>query len=121
MGTGRPGTIVPPDSVARIGPLVSDSSSWQVHFSMHQLPSLLFLEVYQTEYGLAWALIAGMLFLGVLVISIPRPRKHDVPENEIKKAREGNASGGTGKSKSSPSARKANSFGAALARRREQK
>lgn len=29
----------------------------------------------QTEYGLGWALILGLIFLGMLSICIPRPRK----------------------------------------------
>ncbi len=30
----------------------------------------------QREYGLAWALVGGLIFLGLLVVGVPRPR-HD--------------------------------------------
>ncbi len=29
----------------------------------------------QSEYGLAWGLVLGLIFLGVLAVCIPRPRK----------------------------------------------
>lgn len=29
----------------------------------------------QTEYGMGWALTLGLIFLGLLAVSIPRPRK----------------------------------------------
>ena len=32
----------------------------------------------QTEYGLAYALIIGLVVLGLLVVCIPRPRKKDI-------------------------------------------
>ena len=34
----------------------------------------------QTEYGLAYALIFGLLTLGLIVVCIPRPRKKDLYE-----------------------------------------
>lgn len=34
----------------------------------------------QTEYGLAWALVGGLLFLGLLVVGVPRPRLEDLPD-----------------------------------------
>jgi hypothetical protein len=35
----------------------------------------------QTEYGLAYGLVIGLITLGVLAICVPRPRKKDLPEN----------------------------------------
>lgn len=35
----------------------------------------------QTEYPLAWALIGGLLFLGFLVVGVPRPRASELPES----------------------------------------
>lgn len=35
----------------------------------------------QTEYGLAYGLVIGLIFLGLLTVCIPRPRKRDIAEN----------------------------------------
>ncbi len=35
----------------------------------------------QTEYGLAYALVFGLIFLGIVAIAVPRFRKADLPEN----------------------------------------
>lgn len=37
--------------------------------------SLLAQELDQTEYGLGWGLTFGLIILGVIAITIPRPRK----------------------------------------------
>ncbi len=78
-------------------------------------------ETGQTEYAMAWALVAGLLFLGVLVIGVPRPRHHDIPENEKKKRLAG---GGTtkktkGSGKGSGRAGQAPSFGSLAQRNRK--
>lgn len=75
----------------------------------------------QQEYGLAWALVAGFLFLGLLVTSVPRPKAHDLPENEKKRQRELamgiKRSGKPGGGKAAAPA----SFSAAISARRDQK
>jgi hypothetical protein len=38
----------------------------------------------QTEYGLAYALVAAVLLLGILAVCIPRPRNRNL-EEEAKK------------------------------------
>jgi hypothetical protein len=37
--------------------------------------TLLAQDLEQTEYGLGWALTFGLIVLGVIAVSIPRPRK----------------------------------------------
>ena len=39
----------------------------------------------QTEYGLAYALTLGLLFLGLLVVCIPRPRRKELYDPEAEK------------------------------------
>jgi hypothetical protein len=34
----------------------------------------------QTEYALAWALVGGLVFLGLLAVGVPRPRSEDLPD-----------------------------------------
>ncbi len=51
----------------------------------------------QTEYGLAYGLVIGLIFLGMLVVCVPRPRKRDIAENlqkelESKRTRAGKKS-----------------------------
>ncbi|MEE2827307.1 MAG: hypothetical protein VYE64_11825 [Planctomycetota bacterium] len=41
----------------------------------------------QTEYGLAYALIFGLLTLGLIVVCIPRPRKKDLYDPKTQKKR----------------------------------
>jgi|GEM_PF-6002366 len=38
----------------------------------------------QSEYAQAWALVGILMFLGLLVVMIPRPRLVDIRENEQK-------------------------------------
>ncbi len=38
----------------------------------------------QGEYAQAWALVGILMFFGLLVVLIPRPRKVDIPENDKK-------------------------------------
>jgi hypothetical protein len=54
-------------------------------------------EMPQSEYALAWALIAGLMFLGFLIVTIPRPREHDLPENIRKQQLSGKSKSGKGK------------------------
>ncbi len=44
----------------------------------------------QTEYGLAYALTLGLIFLGLLAICVPRPRK-SVIQAETQKTGQTNA------------------------------
>lgn len=39
----------------------------------------------QTEYGLAYALIFGLLFLALIVICVPRPRKKELIDPKANK------------------------------------
>ena len=48
---------------------------------------LLAQEYAQTEYGLGYGLIALFIFLGVLMIALPRPRKASIFEEDKKKKR----------------------------------
>ncbi len=41
----------------------------------------------QTEYGLAYALIFGLLVLGLLVVCVPRPRKKELYDPKANKPR----------------------------------
>ena len=41
----------------------------------------------QTEYGMAYALIFGLIVLGLLVVCVPRPRKKDLFDPKLKKKR----------------------------------
>ena len=41
----------------------------------------------QTEYGLAYALVFGLLMLGLIVVCIPRPRKKELVDPNQKKKR----------------------------------
>lgn len=41
----------------------------------------------QTEYGLAYALIFGLVVLGLLVVCIPRPRKKELFDPKLAKKR----------------------------------
>ncbi|MCH2184045.1 MAG: hypothetical protein MK108_18760 [Mariniblastus sp.] len=47
----------------------------------------------QTEYGLAYALIFGLLMLGLIVVCIPRPRKKELfdPNKQKKKRKPGSS------------------------------
>jgi len=47
----------------------------------------------QTEYGLAYALIFGLLVLGLLVVCVPRPRKKELfdPKANKKQRKHGSA------------------------------
>lgn len=47
----------------------------------------------QTEYGLAYALIFGLLVLGLLVVCVPRPRKKELfdPDANKKQRKHGSA------------------------------
>jgi hypothetical protein len=40
------------------------------------------MQVVQTEYAVAYALVAAMVLLGLLAICIPRPRKKNVIESK---------------------------------------
>lgn len=55
-------------------------------FGQINLPSLLGQYV-QNEYGVAYALTIGLILLGILAITVPRPRRGVMDDPKAKKRR----------------------------------
>ena len=55
---------------------------------MHQHLFFILAQNYeQTEYGLAYAMVFGLIFLGILMLCVPRPRKKALFDPEAAKGK----------------------------------